>query len=115
MDSPDLVGAGKVGDGPGNPQHSVETAGGEAHRCRGVGEQLAAGIVRRCYRIEQLAISLGIGAQAMAFIPLRLHGPCRCHPGRHLSASLRRWRKSEVGGADALHFDMKIDAVEQGA
>ena len=38
----------------------------------------------------------------------------RSDAGAHLGAALRRPRQHEVGGRDRRHFDLQIDAVEQG-
>src|SRR6059058_6071186 len=65
MDSTDLLGAGEVGDGAGDAQHPVEAARGQAHRRGGIGEQLAAGLIRGCDLIEQLAICLGVRARTL--------------------------------------------------
>src|SRR3712207_7040881 len=60
VDPADLLAAGEVGDGSGDPHHPVEAAGRQAHRLRRLGEQAPAGLVRSRHRIEPLAVHLGV-------------------------------------------------------
>jgi hypothetical protein len=45
---------------------------------------------------------------------LGLDGAGRSDTGAHLGTSFRRRRQHEVGRRDRRHFDLQIDAVEQG-
>ena len=60
MDSGNLLGAGQIRNGAGDPDHAMETARRQPHRRRCVGEQLATGLVRRRYLVEELAVRLGV-------------------------------------------------------
>ena len=94
MDSPDLLGAGEVGDGAGDAEHAMEAAGREAHRRGGVGEELAAGLVRRRDLVEQLAVGLGVGTRAVAIVALGLELPRGGDPAPDFGAALGRRRQA---------------------
>lgn len=69
----------------------METSGDKAHRFGRVPEQLSAGIIGRCHRIEMIAVCLGIGAGAPSLITSGLN-LTRCRDAR---GDLRRsfgWR-----------------------
>jgi hypothetical protein len=73
VDTADLLDPGKVSHGPRHAKHSVEAAGGQAHRCRRVGEQFASRVVWGCNAIEQLTVRLRIRPDAGSIVPVRLH------------------------------------------
>jgi len=55
VDAPDLVGPSEVRDGPCDTKHAMKSARGQAHRRRGIRQQLAAWIVGRRDLVEQFA------------------------------------------------------------
>lgn len=65
MDATNCFGPGQIGERAADAQHAVVAARREAHRVGGLREQLAAGLVGRRDRLEQLAVGLGIGADAV--------------------------------------------------
>lgn len=111
VNSSDLLGPREIGDGAGHAQHPVETPGAEPHRGGGVGQEPAAGFVRRRDLVEQFAVRLGIGADAVPGIALSLQIAGPSNPRRDLGAAFRRRRQGEVSGADALDLDVEIDPV----
>ena len=64
MNAADLLGSGEVRHGAGDAEHAGVAAGGEAHRLRGLHEELAAGLVGRGERFERIAVELRVGALA---------------------------------------------------
>ena len=108
MDPADLIGAREVGDGARDPEHPVESARGEAHRGRGVGEQLAPRLVRRRDRIEKIAVRLGIGAHPGAVEALALD-VARTQVAGELELQARR------AGAEKMSFDTIVAAGTRSA
>ena len=115
MHAPYLLGTGEVRDGAGDPKNPVEAPCRKSHRGRSVGKQLAARIVRRRNRVEQLAVGFGISPDAKPAKTPRLDIACRSDTPSDLFTALGGRRKGQVGGADALHLYMKVYAVEQWA
>ena len=98
MDAADLLGTGEIGDRPSNAKHAVEAARGEAHRRRGVGEELSPWLIWRRHAVEKLAVGLGVRPRSVPVVAIRLQLPSGCDPSGYLPAALRRGRKREIGG-----------------
>ena len=113
MDSSDLLGPGQVGNGACDAKHPMKAASGQPHCRRRIGEQLASRIVGGCNFLQNLAIRLRIRSNARAVVAIGLQLTGGRNPASNLGAALGRWRKREIGGRNALHFDVKVDAVEQ--
>jgi hypothetical protein len=113
MHPPDAVAPGEVGDGAGDAEDAVEAASREAHRFGGLREEAAAGLVGRRHGVEQFAVGLGVGADPMRGVAIGLNLARHPHPPAHFGRAFGRRRQDEVGGGDAGHLDMEVDAVEQ--
>jgi hypothetical protein len=114
MDSAHLVGTGKVGNRPRHTQDAVEATRRKPHRGSGVGEQLAAWIVRRRHTVQRLAVGFGVRAGSVAVVAIGLNLPSRCDTCGDIGASFRRWRQRQVGGCDGRYFDVQVYTIEQG-
>ena len=78
MNSTDLVGTSKVGDGSGNAEHPVIATRGEPHGNRGIGQQLSSALVRRCNLFKEITIGLGISPDTFVAITSGLNPPRSC-------------------------------------
>jgi len=80
-------------------------------------QQGAAGRIGSGDLVEQLAIDLGIGADAAIrrqyFVARPLAGAGGGDAAGDLGAGLSRRREGQVGGRDGGDVDMQVDAVEQ--
>ena len=103
----------QVGDGARHFQHPVIAARRQPHPLSRFGQQFGARRVRGGDRVQQFAFGLGIGADRLLREALTLDSARRRHPRRHLFTAFGGGRQSEIAGADACHFDMHVDAVEQ--
>lgn len=113
MDSPDLLRPGQIGDRAGNPKHPVKAPRREPHSRRRIRQKLAPGIVRRRYRLKNLAVCLCIRPHTRAIVAIGLHLPRGRYPSGNLQTTFCRWRKRQIGRRHALHLNVQIDAVEQ--
>jgi hypothetical protein len=75
----------------------MEAAGGETHRLGGLGEQAAARLVRPRHFLQPLAVDLGVGPDALAFVASGLDGAGGGDPAADLGRSFGRRRQDEVG------------------
>src|SRR5258707_5224119 len=101
MNAADLLGAGEVSNSARDTQHTMEAARRQTHRCRGVRQELAAGLVGRRDAVEQLSVGFGIGADAMAIVAVGLDLAGGYDTASDVGAALPRRRKRQVRGKDS--------------
>jgi hypothetical protein len=106
----DAGGGGEVGDGAGDAEATVVTAGGKAEAVDGGGEEAAGGIGGPAGAVEGCDGQAGIGHARPRVGELAGGGDAG-------TDGLRRFprRPGQLGGADAVHADVEIKAVQQGA
>ena len=97
MDSADVLASGEVRHGARHPHHSVEAAGGEAHRRGGLGEEAPPRLVRRGHGLEAVAVHLGIGPDPLALVAPGLDLARRGDSERDLRRAFGRRRQDEIG------------------
>lgn len=97
MDTPHPFAPRQVSDRPRDAQDAGITTRREPHRLGRLGKQLAPGLIRCRHRLQQHAVDLGVGADRVIGIAVRLQRPRRRNPGRHLGRTLGRRRQDQVG------------------
>lgn len=113
MDAANSIAPRKVRDRAGDTHHAMKAARAEPHGRGGVGEQAPARFVGRGDLGQEIAVDLGIGADAVLGVAIGL-AAARCgDPLRNLRGTLRRRRQDKIGRRDRGDIDMKIDPVEQ--
>lgn len=92
----------------------MKSARGQAHRGGGIGKELSPRVVWCRHSFEQFAVGFGVRPHAGPTVPVGLDLPRRRHSVRHFGTPLCRRRKGQIGRGNALHFDVEVNAVEQG-
>lgn len=118
MDAADGRFAVEIGQGAGDLQHAVVTAGGEFHLFGGVAQQLQAAGIGLGQFLDHRGGAAGIGADALcacALEALLLDLAGAGDAARNIGAGFSGHRPDEVGGGDGRDVDADIDAVHQRA
>ena len=118
VDAGDACLAVEIGKRAGDAKCPVIAACAQAERVGGLAQKRAPGLVGRGDILEQAPVALGIGCGradvSARHEALGLDRVSRRDASANLSTSFRGGRQHEVGGRDRRHFDLQIDAVEQG-
>ncbi|TCP94159.1 hypothetical protein C8J42_101617 [Sphingomonas sp. PP-CE-1A-559] len=112
MNTADRLAAREIGDGAGHPEDAGVAARGQTHRFGGLSEKFATGFVWRGNAVEQRAIRLCVRAYRVVAVSLGLDRPGGGNASGNLSRAFGRRRENQVGGADSLYVDVKVDSVE---
>ena len=104
----------EIGQGARHAQHAVIAARRKPEPLGRLGQQLAAVGVGRRDLVEQLAVGLGVGADALGSRSARRWSSrARARRAPPPRRALARRRQRQVGGRHRRHVDMQVDAVEQ--
>lgn len=113
MNPPHLVRSRQIGDRPAGSQDPRVAPRGQPHGFGSLHKQPPSGFVRSGVGFEQVGVEFGVGACLRALQARRLYLTRPGDAGGDFGASFGRRRQGEIGGADRIDFDVKVDPITE--